>query len=489
MTDVAKGSTTALAERVADRAANPAAPGKTLQQRLRELGGEIAKALPNMVSPERFVRIVLTEIRETPKLAECTPESFLGAVMQSAQLGLEFGPLGLAYLVPYKNKGVMECQLIVGYKGYLALARRSGEIKQIVARAVHEKDTFRVWTDENGDHLLYERGEGEDRGEIIKYFGLATFINGGSHVEVMSLSEIKKRKDRSASANASFSPWKSDEEAMSKKTVVRAMIPWIPLATEVAQAIAGDEQINVLSSEGGVQVRYIDTQEVAPGSGPTIDPEAIAEQITNALNLVEPTNARLDCSRHLLQRFGPIDAITAEDVDAVLDVIEGWPETRVDMAAAAAQSEGVQVVEEDGDSAGRFSPELEEALNAYPGDDVDRYLESIFGEDWPNVSENQLMDAIEEAIAGSPGTPEGTEPPDEASAANLRLPGTDLGVSGDLLASTKAAIDVWDIEICKRVLGQFNLPRTGNLGSMRLRLLTYLAPLRQAGDPAAEDLF
>lgn len=82
---------------------------------IKRMEPQIAKALPSIVTPERFTRIVTTALSSNPDLADCTPESFLGAIMQSAQLGLEPNtPLGDAYLVPYRNKGRLETQFQIG---------------------------------------------------------------------------------------------------------------------------------------------------------------------------------------------------------------------------------------------------------------------------------------------------------------------------------------------------------------------------------------
>ncbi len=100
---------------------------------------QFAKALPSVMTPERFTRIVLTAIRNNQKLAQCDKGSFFAAVMSSAQLGLEPNtPLGQAYLIPYGN----ECQFQIGYKGLIDLAYRSGEVSIIQAQTVYEKDEF-----------------------------------------------------------------------------------------------------------------------------------------------------------------------------------------------------------------------------------------------------------------------------------------------------------------------------------------------------------
>ena len=96
-----------------------------------------------MLTPERFTRMVLTALSKDNKLASCTPNSFLGAMMQAAQLGLEPNtPLGQAYLIPFKNKGVLEVQFQIGFKGMIDLAYRSKEVTDISAQCVYENDEF-----------------------------------------------------------------------------------------------------------------------------------------------------------------------------------------------------------------------------------------------------------------------------------------------------------------------------------------------------------
>lgn len=89
--------------------------GKTMQDYIKALAPEIKKALPSVITPERFTRMTLSALSVNPKLGACTPKSFLGAMMSAAQLGLEPNtPLGQAYLIPYRNKGVDEVQFQIG---------------------------------------------------------------------------------------------------------------------------------------------------------------------------------------------------------------------------------------------------------------------------------------------------------------------------------------------------------------------------------------
>ena len=74
----------------------------TMQAYIRQMEGEIRKALPAVMTPERFTRIILSALSSNPSLAQTTPQSFLGAMMTAAQLGVEPNtPLGQAYLIPF----------------------------------------------------------------------------------------------------------------------------------------------------------------------------------------------------------------------------------------------------------------------------------------------------------------------------------------------------------------------------------------------------
>ncbi|MBD5101934.1 MAG: recombinase RecT, partial [Subdoligranulum sp.] len=176
-------TTNAIANATAQKSA--ARPDATMKGYIAKMGDEIKKALPSVLTPERFTRMVLSAISSTPQLAETTPQSFLGAMMTAAQLGVEPNtPLGQAYLLPYKNKGVLECQFQLGYKGMLDLAYRSGEVTIIQAHEVCENDDFSYSFGLNPQlHHVPARTE---RGEVICYYAMFQTKEGGYGFEVMS---------------------------------------------------------------------------------------------------------------------------------------------------------------------------------------------------------------------------------------------------------------------------------------------------------------
>lgn len=216
---------------------------KTMQQYIKSMEGEIAKALPSVITPERFTRIVLSAISVNPKLGSCTPASFLGAMMTSAQLGLEVNtPLGQAYVLPYNNKGVLEAEFQLGYKGLIDLAYRSGEVEVIQAHIVYENDEF---TCEYGlDPKLTHKPADGDRGEPVKVYAMFKTKNGGYGFEAMSMEDVRKHAAKySKSYNSSFSPWKTSFEEMAKKTVLKKVLKYAPLKSDFVRAAVQDEVI------------------------------------------------------------------------------------------------------------------------------------------------------------------------------------------------------------------------------------------------------
>ena len=145
----------------------------TIKEYISVMSGEIAKALPSVMTPERFTRIALSAVSNNDKLAACTPQSFLAAMMNAAQLGLEPNtPLGQAYLIPYGGA----CQFQIGYKGLIDLAYRSGEVKMIDAQVVYENDEF--FYEYGLDAKLRHRPAFSDRGDLIYFYGIFKTVNG-----------------------------------------------------------------------------------------------------------------------------------------------------------------------------------------------------------------------------------------------------------------------------------------------------------------------
>lgn len=224
---------------------------------------EIRRALPTVITPERFTRIALSALNNTPALQQCTPMSFLAALMNAAQLGLEPNtPLGQAYLIPYKNKGNLECQFQIGYKGLIDLAYRNGQIQTIQAQAVYEHDFFEY---EYGlEPRLVHKPAFSDRGEIIYFYALFKCSNGGFGFSVMSKADVDLyAKTYSKAFDTSYSPWKTDYESMAKKTVIKQALKYAPIKTDFQRALSTDETIKKEISDDMFSVKNEEIELVA----------------------------------------------------------------------------------------------------------------------------------------------------------------------------------------------------------------------------------
>ena len=204
-------------------------PEQTIRHYLQQMAPEIQRALPKHLDADRLTRIAMTTIRQTPELLDCNIQSLLAAVMQSAQLGLEPNILGQAYIIPYGK----EAQFIIGYRGMIDLARRSGHIESIYAHPVFDGDDFDY---EYGlEPKLRHKPAIGDRGQFIGAYGVAKFKDGGYHFEFMPKSEINKRRARSAAKNSG--PWVTDYEEMACKTVIRHMFKYLPISIELMKQV------------------------------------------------------------------------------------------------------------------------------------------------------------------------------------------------------------------------------------------------------------
>lgn len=236
------------------KAARPADPASTMKAYITRMKGEIAKALPSVMTPERFTRIVTSAISTTPQLAQTTPQSFLGAMMTAAQLGLEPNtPLGQAYLLPYKNHGRLECQFQLGYKGLIDLAYRSGQVTIIQAHEVRENDEFSYsFGLEPTLHHVPARG---DRGNVICYYAMFRTKDGGFGFEVMSREDVEAHaRQYSKSYGNGYSPWSTNFDEMAKKTVLKKCLKYAPLKSDFVRAVASDETIKTEIAEDMAEV-------------------------------------------------------------------------------------------------------------------------------------------------------------------------------------------------------------------------------------------
>lgn len=250
---------------------------------------QIKAALPRHMTAERMARIATTEMRKVPKLAQCDPMSFLGAVIQCAQLGLEPGnALGHAYILPFEKRSKVggqwrtdrvEAQVIIGYRGMIDLARRSGQIVSIDARAVYEGDKFdcQLGLEAKLEHEPDWQNPNRAVADKLRFvYAVAKLKDGGIQFDIMSRAEVEGVRARSKAAESG--PWVTDYSAMALKTVVRRLFKFLPVSIEMQQAVGIDEMADAgVSQQNGAIIDGAFTevelpQELEQGDAPATDP-------------------------------------------------------------------------------------------------------------------------------------------------------------------------------------------------------------------------
>lgn len=226
---------------------------------------QMALAMPKSMTADRLTRIIVTECRKTPALLKCAPESFLGAVLQCAALGLEPGSaLGHCYLLPFGNgkdrSGRSNAQLIIGYRGMIDLARRSGQIISLQAWTVHEHDDFSYQLGLDPD-IKHVPASTADRGPVTHVYAVAKLKGGGVQFEVMSRAEIEKV--RSTSKAGGSGPWASHWDEMAKKTVIRRLFKYLPVSIEAVRAVEIDEKTD--RGEATTEQDFLDAEFIEKG--------------------------------------------------------------------------------------------------------------------------------------------------------------------------------------------------------------------------------
>lgn len=340
----------------------------SVRRALELLKPRFALALPSHLSADRLLRVVMTVLQNNPELLDCERASLYRAVMTCAQLGLEpDGVLGQAYLVPHRGR----VQLVPGYRGFITLARNSGELASINAQVVHEKDRFE-YAYGLAERLEHVPAVGE-RGEIIHFYAYARFHGGGHHFEVMSRAEVDAVRDKSESYRAfkegktEESPWVSHYPEMGKKTVIRRIARYLPMSVQKAAALAEIYESGRYATfdDYGDVIDFTDAagapEPVAPTAGEVPEaasapgPEAAAaaealqpeaprsrldlfadaetgidpfEQLPvpiHVLRILEAVSERRMPVEVLAEIVGmPLDEVPPEDAVAIVQAIEAW---------------------------------------------------------------------------------------------------------------------------------------------------------------------
>jgi recombination protein RecT len=201
---------------------------------------QMVNALPKHIPVERLVRLVLTEFTKNPSLWGCDLNSFIGAVLNAAQMGLEIGILGQGFLVPYYDKRTNKkiVQFIPGWQGLLSLVYREGRA-QVWTGAVYEGDEFdfALGTNPYIRHIPC----GESNPDKLKYVYAVADLKGFSKplIEVWPISKVWAHRDKINKVGENHYSYQFKEQ-YARKVVLLALLDYVPRSVELSEAIKAE---------------------------------------------------------------------------------------------------------------------------------------------------------------------------------------------------------------------------------------------------------
>ena len=215
---------------------------KSVQERFEKMLGKKSAG---------FLSSLLTLVNNNNLLQKANPTSVLAAAATAASLDLPVNPsLGLAWIVPYGNGA----QFQLGYRGAIALAMRSGQMKSIVMTEVYEGEC-KCW------NRFTETFEFGDRvsDNIIGYYARFETVNGFVKATFWTKEEVLKHAKR-FSKSFNRGPWQTDFDAMAKKTVLLSIIKtYAPMSIEMQSAFESDGKVATFNETTG-QEEFIEAE-------------------------------------------------------------------------------------------------------------------------------------------------------------------------------------------------------------------------------------
>ena len=227
---------------------------------------QIALALPKHLSADRMARIALTCFRMNTALGKCDPASVFAAVIQAAQLGLEPGLNGRAYLIPYGNV----CQFVPGWKGLLELVNRTGRATAWTG-AIYEGQRFEY---EQGDRprLVITDISNEDDPNKIAYVYAVGRVKGAEEpvIELWSMDRVKRHRDKYNKVGKRHYSFEN-LEMYARKVVLLQVLKYLPATPELETAM-------VLNNAAETNAQHLTVEDAINGTFvPVPEDEVIAE--------------------------------------------------------------------------------------------------------------------------------------------------------------------------------------------------------------------
>jgi len=250
---------------------------------------------------QQFVASLLSIVTNNNLLAKATNESIMTAAMKAATLKLPIEPsLGMAYIVPYNRNEkqgntwvkINEAQFQMGYKGFIQLAQRSGQIRNINCDIVYKEEFLRY---DKVYGTLHLKEEQVDSGEVEGYFASLELINGFRKMifwkkekVIAHAQKYSKTYDKQIGDFKSGTPWKTEFDAMAQKTLIKELLSkYAPLSTELQEAIIADNEDSNVN-----EVKR--AKDVTPPESDNLSDLLGAPEETGGVIDQEPENGQMD---------------------------------------------------------------------------------------------------------------------------------------------------------------------------------------------------
>lgn len=198
----------------------------------------------------QYMSSIVNLVNSDTNLKKCEPMSVIASCMVAATMDLPVDKnLGYAWVVPYGNKA----QFQMGYKGYIQLALRTGQYKAINVTEIREGELI-SWNPLSEEVEIDFTQRKSDK--VIGYAGYFKLLNGFEKTVYWSREDVEAHaKKFSKTYNFANSVWKTDFDAMAKKTVLRNLLSkWGILSIEMQNAYVADNNVVKNIEEGTVQV-------------------------------------------------------------------------------------------------------------------------------------------------------------------------------------------------------------------------------------------
>ena len=193
----------------------------------------------------QFIASALSVISNDKMLASCDPKTVYTAVVKAASLNLPIEPnLGFAYAIGYNSKEGAQAQFQLGYKGFIQLAMRSGQVKTISVCEVYEGQISKS-DPLKGFKFDFEKEVEKTPEKIVGYAAYFSLLNGFEKTLYMTKEELRQHGVKfSQTFKRGFGHWKENFDAMAKKTVLKLLISkYAPLSTQMQEALAVDQSV------------------------------------------------------------------------------------------------------------------------------------------------------------------------------------------------------------------------------------------------------